>query len=94
MKNPTRFGGILLLILGVILCVVNAIVPGAILFLIGIFMSAGGHSKEKKAQKNARVPTPIAPPVVVPGAPAADAYDYNGSVENYFADLLRGCFPT
>ena len=96
MKNPTRFYGILLLILGFILCVVSAFVPGVIFILIGFFMTAGGQPKETKSTKSVtkpRVQKPVAPSVQVPGAPAADAYAFKGTVEAYFAGILSGCFP-
>ena len=90
MKNPTRFYGILLLILGFILCVFDRFLIGFLLILVGLVMAAAGQPKKNAAK---RVAKPLAPPVQVPGAPAADAYAYSGSVEDYFADLLRGCFP-
>jgi len=95
MKNPTRFYGILLLILGFILCVVNAFVPGIILILIGLFMAAAGQPKKAEETKKpvTRRSTQIKPPVLVPGAPAEDAYAYQGSADDYFAALLQGCFP-
>lgn len=98
MKNPTRFYGILLLILGFLLCVVNAFVPGTIFILIGLFMAAVGQPKETADKKTTtqtrqRTPAPIKPPVLVPGAPAEDAYAFRGSVDDYFAAMLRGCFP-
>lgn len=96
MKNPTRFYGILMLILGFILCVVNAFVPGIIFILVGLAMAAVGQPKETKNTQpvaKPRVQKPVAPSVQVPGAPAADAYAFNGTVENYFAGILSGCFP-
>lgn len=95
MKNPTRFYGILMLILGFLLCVVSAFVPGVIFILVGLGMAAAGQPKEAKNTKPVRphVHRPVAPPVTVPGAPAADAYAFNGTVENYFAGILSGCFP-
>ena len=95
MKNPTRFYGILMLVLGFFLCVVSAFVPGVIFILVGLGMAAAGQPKEAKNTKPVRphVHRPVAPPVTVPGAPAADAYAFNGTVENYFAGILSGCFP-
>ena len=95
MKNPTRFYGILMLILGFFLCVVSAFVPGVIFILVGLFMAAGSQPKETKNTKSSaksRVYRSVEPPVQVPGAPAADAYAFNGSVEDYFAGILSGCF--
>lgn len=94
MKNPTRFYGILLLILGFVLCVVNAFFPGMIFILVGLFMAAAGQPKKTNEGKApVRRHAQIKPPVLVPGAPAEDAYAYQGSADDYFAALLQGCFP-
>lgn len=97
MKNPTRFYGIVIIILGFILCVLDAFVGGVLFILVGLFMAAAGQPKQAakttKKKSPAKRPTPVKPPVLVPGAPSEDAYAFQGSADDYFAALLRGCFP-
>lgn len=55
------------------------------LFKLAQAISSAASSTETK-QKSAPAPIPQ-------GAPAADCYSYRGSVEEYFAQILSGCFP-
>lgn len=50
-------------------------------------------SDNKKQAVTPPAPRAVSPRTAVPGAPAADCYAYSGPVEEYFAALIRNCFP-
>ena len=84
---------------GFLLCVFDHFGFGVPLILIGLFLfclvpsaSSPKMSAQQPTPKKPATPRKTYAPVV--GAPAADAYAYSGSVERYFSDLLRNCFPS
>ncbi len=80
---------------GFMLCVFGLFVIGVLLMIIGLLMFCMVPSVPKGKQPKTRRTPPRKPSAYPPvsGAPAADAYAYSGSVEHYFAELLRSCFP-
>ncbi len=90
MKNPVRLFAIIAMIIGFILCVMDQFGIGVTLMSVGVFVAILAKPKSQPARRN---PTPQKPPVTVPGAPAADAYAFHGTEEEYFYQLLRGCYP-
>lgn len=98
--------GIIILAVGIILCIAGQVVYGVPAVIVGLgLMAIPSDTKTKKTkntqspvQKNASTPkkktTTSKKNVVVDttGAPAADAYAYPGTCEEYFYVLLLGCF--
>ena len=97
--------GLILLIGGVVLCFASQFALGAFMIIVGIGMMLLNQPTPKQTKKTSSTKqsaskqkttarkTPVKKEVTpVTGAPAVDAYAYNGSVESYFDALLRGCF--
>ena len=99
--------GIIILAVGIILCIAGQVVYGIPAAILGIGLMAipsdtkvkGNNNTQTPVQKKTSTPkkkTSTSKKNVVvntTGAPAVDAYAYQGTCEEYFDTLLRGCFP-
>lgn len=103
MKPDSKIPGIIMIVSGIALCVVEQFVIGVIILLVGVYFTIIPQPAPKKNQKSQSTRKKQDPPVkkqekkktvvTVDGAPAKDAYAYKGTCVEYFDALLRGCFP-
>jgi len=116
MKPDSKIPGIIMIVSGIVLCVVEQFVIGVIILLVGIYFTiipqptpkkqtqssgqrkstpskkASGQGKNTPAKKASGKKSASVKPVPT-GAPAVDAYAFQGTPDRYFDALLRGCFP-
>lgn len=90
MKSGSKIPGIIMIVSGILLCVVDMFVPGLILVLVGIFATASAQP-QKTAQQTTTQKKSV--PRVKNVRSGVDCYSFNGTVEEYFAGVLRRNFP-
>ena len=95
MKMGPKLRGILMIAAGIGLGIVERFGLMIILVLAGLFtMCLPGSAPKPAEKKSAQVrKTNVVIADDTTGAPAADAYAFRGTVDEYFRQILSNCFP-